>query len=240
VDSFNIEHILTFPIKKAESRKNFLIGILVYFAGFIIPILPMVLVMGYVARIMRQVINGDEPHMPAWDDWESMLRDGARIYGVRIVYTLPLFVIFFPLFIGSMGLPFWMDSTNNSNEMLILLPILLFGLMLLVIVPLTLALGIVVPAAEAHTIAHNEFGAGFRIREWWRIFRANFGGFIIAYLVSMVASLVLTIITQIAMATIILICVLPLIFPATMLYIMFVMYTAFAQAYRDGKNRISQ
>ena len=240
MDSFNIEHILTFPIKEAGARKNFLIGILVYFAGFIIPILPMVLVMGYVARIMRQVINGEEPHMPAWDDWESMLQDGARIYGVRIVYTLPLFVIFFPLFIGSMGLPLWMDSTNNSNEMLILLPIILFGLMMLVIVPLSLALGIIVPAAEAHTIAHNEFAAGFRIREWWRIFRANLGGFIIAYLISMIASLVLTIITQIAMATLILICLLPFIFPATMLYIMLVMYTAFAQAYRDGQNRISQ
>jgi hypothetical protein len=65
LSNFNIEHILTFPFKETEDQKNFLIGALVYFAGFIIPILPLIFVMGYIARIMRQVFNGETPHMPA-------------------------------------------------------------------------------------------------------------------------------------------------------------------------------
>lgn len=238
--NFNIEQILTFPIKEAESRRNFLIGMLVYLSGFIIPILPMILVMGYIARILRQIFNGEEPHMPAWDDWESMLKDGAYIYGIRIIYTLPLLIILLPLFFGGMFLPIWLNSNSGSNEMLILLPFLLFGLMMLIIFPLSLALGIIVPAAEAHTIAHNDFAAGFRIREWWQIFRANLGGFVIAYLISMLASFALTVIMQIAMATLILICILPFLMPAILMYTSLVMYTAFAQAYRDGKNKLAQ
>ncbi len=238
--NFNIEQILTFPIKEAESRRNFLIGVLVYFSGFIIPILPMILVMGYIARLMRQVMNSEEPHMPAWDDWGSMLKDGVYIFGIRIIYTLPLLIIFIPLFLGVMFLPVWLNSNSGSNEMLILFPFLLSGLMTLIIFPLSLALGIVVPAAEAHTIAQDDFVAGFRIREWWRIFRANLGGFIIAYLISMLASFASTIIMQILMVTIILICILPFLMPAILMYTMLVMYTAFAQAYRNGKNKLAQ
>lgn len=237
--NFNIEQVLFFPVRGSESRKNFLIGILIYFAGFIIPILPMILVTGYIARIMRQVFNGEEPHMPAWDDWESMLRDGAYIYGVRIIYMLPLFILFAPLFIGGMFLPFLMDSSNDPNGFIIFLPFLLFGMMMLIIFPLSLALGIIVPAAEAHTISKTEFAAGFRVREWWPIFRANLGGFIIAYLIALIASIGLSLVVQVAMMTIILICILPLILPAITLYSTLVMYAAFAQAYSDGKSKIS-
>ncbi len=237
--NFNIEQILFFPVRESESRKNFLIGTLIYFAGFIIPILPMILVMGYIARIMRQVFNGEEPRMPAWDDWESMLRDGAYIYGVRIIYTLPLLILIAPLFIGGMFLPLLADSSNDPNGFVIFFPFLLFGMLMLIIFPLSLALGIIVPAAEAHTISKTEFAAGFRVREWWSIFRANLGGFVIAYLIALIASFGLSLVVQIAMMTIILICILPLIFPAITLYSTLVMYAAFAQAYRDGKNKIS-
>ena len=213
LSNFNIEHILTFPFKETEDRKNFLIGILVYFASFIIPILPLIFAMGYIARIMRQVFNGETPHMPAWDDWESMFKDGLYLFGIRIVYTLPLIIILLPLF---------------------------FGIAMIFIFPLSLALGIIVPTAELHTIAHNDFAAGFRIREWRTIFRANWSGFVLAYLVSMVAGFVLTFIVQVAMITIVLICVLPFIMPAITFYITLVMYTAFAQAYKDGKDRLAQ
>jgi hypothetical protein len=108
------------------------------------------------------------------------------------------------------------------------------------IFPLSLALGIIVPTAELHTIAHNDFAAGFRIREWQPIFRANWSGFVLAYLVSMVAGFVLTFIVQVATITIVLICVLPFIMPAITFYITLVMYTAFAQAYKDGKDRLAQ
>ncbi len=240
LSNFNIEQILAFPFKETESRKNFLIGTLVYFASFIIPILPLIFGMGYIARIMRQVFNGEAPHMPAWDDWEAMLKDGLYLFGIRIVYTLPLIIILLPLFFGMMFLPIWLNSNPGSNNSLVLLPFLFFGIAMIFIFPFSLALGLIVPTAELHTIAHNDFAAGFRIREWWPIFRANWSGFVLAYLVSMVASFVLAFLVQVAMITIVLICVLPFIMPAITFYITLVMYTAFAQAYKGGKDRLAQ
>ncbi len=240
LSNFNIEHILTFPFKETESRKNFLIGTLVYFASFIIPILPLIFAMGYMARIMRLVFNSEPARMPAWDDWESMLKDGVTIFGVRLVYMLPLFAVMMPFFFGFTFLPIWLESNRGTGEEFFLLLFPLMGIFMLILIPISLALGVIIPAAEAHTIAHNDFAAGFRIREWWPIFRANWGGFVLAWLISMIASFALTFIVQIAMVTIVLICILPFIMPAISLYTILIMYAAFAQAYKDGKARLSQ
>ena len=240
ISSFNIEQILAFPFKETESRKNFLIGTLVYFASFIIPILPLILVMGYTARIMRQAFNGEEPRMPAWDDWESMLKDGVYLFGVRLVYMLPLIAVMIPFILGFTFLPLWLGSNSGAGDESVFLLFPLMGLFMLVFLPLSLAFSLVVPAAEAHTIAHSDFAAGFRVREWWPIFRANIGGFALAYLVSFVASFALTFIVQIAMITIVLICILPFVMPAISLYITLVMYAAFAQAYKDGRERVAE
>ena len=55
---FDLNRLFYFPIENKEARKNFLIGALLILASFIIPIIPYLLVIGYLARIMRQVING--------------------------------------------------------------------------------------------------------------------------------------------------------------------------------------
>jgi hypothetical protein len=240
LSNFNLEQLLTFPFKETEARKNFLIGTLVYFASFIIPILPLIFVMGYIARIMRQIFNGEEPHMPAWDDWESMFKDGVYLFGVRIIYMLPIFALMLPFFFGFIFLIASLESNNNASGQIAALIFPLMGIFMLAFIPISLALSLLVPAAEAHTIAHSDFAACFHIREWWAIFRANWGSFVIAYLISMVASFVLTFIVQIAIATLILICVLPFVMPAISMYITTVMYAAFAQAYKDGKDRIAQ
>lgn len=239
IDNINLTQLFLFPIKDNEARKNFLITSLVYLVAFMIPIMPILLVMGYSARIMRQVVNGEELHMTAWDDWESMLKDGIYLFSVRIVYTLPLFLILFPLYLLMVFTPLFMETSNTKTE-LMMLPFLIFAIAMVVIFPLSLALGIILPAAEIHTVVNADFAAGFRIREWWNIFRANWTGFLLAYVISMVASMLLSTIIGFAMVTIVLICILPLIMPAISAYISLVMYAAFAYAYKDGKANLQQ
>ena len=234
LNNLNLAELLTFPIKDAEARKNFLIITLVYFLSFIVPILPLLAAIGYTARIMREIVAGCSARMPAWDDWESMFKDGLILFGVRLVYAIPILVVFVPLFLGMAFLPFWFESSGGSDGQFAVI-FLLFGLAMLFIFPLSLALGIIVPAAEVHTAIQNDFTAGFRFREWWPIFRANWVGFLLAYLIAMVGSMVLSTIVSIAMMTIILFCVVPFIMPAITAYLTLVMYAAFAQAYKDGK-----
>jgi hypothetical protein len=238
MSNFNLAELFSFPVKDDEARKNFLIATLVYLASFIIPILPLIAAMGYTARIMRGVVNGEAPTMPKWDDWESMLKDGLILFGVRLAYALPIIVIFLPIFFAMSLLPIWMETSGGAEEQA--LPIfIVFGLLMLCIFPLSLALGIIIPAAETHAAVHNDFAAGFRFREWWPIFRANVGGFIVAYLIAMVAGMILSTFVGIAAITIIFFCVLPFIMPAITAYLTLVMYAAFAQAYKQGKDRLA-
>lgn len=44
--NFDLNHLLTFPVKDAQARKQLLIGVLVYLAAFIIPIIPILFVTG--------------------------------------------------------------------------------------------------------------------------------------------------------------------------------------------------
>ncbi len=238
LSNFNLNHLLTFPIKDAEARQQFLIGALVYLASFIVPILPMLVAIGYTVRIMRQVLKGEPAHMVAWDEWTEMLVDGARLFGVRLVIMLPVFLLMFPLMGLSFVLPFLMENAGRNAEWIAVLFPLVFGGIFLLLMPLSILASMILPAAEVHVTDKREFGAAFRVREWWKIFRANWSGFLLALAIAYAISFALTIIVQFAMFTLVLVCALPFILPAIAMYTSLVMYTAFAQAYKAGQDRL--
>jgi hypothetical protein len=236
---FNIEQLLTFPVKDPESRNNFFIGTLIYLAGFIIPILPMFVATGGVVKVMRKALRGEEPRMPSWEDWNSMFKDGGILYGVSLIYSIPLLILMIPILLGIIFLPYWNTTQSGSNEILPWVTFFTPGLIMLFFIPASIAIGFLTPIATTHVIARDNFAAGFRFREWWQVLRANPAGFILAYIASITVSTGLIIVVQFAMMTIVLICVLPLIMPAITLYSMLVMYTAYAQAYVDGRNLLT-
>ncbi len=80
----NLQDTLLFPVRDAQARSQFLFTALIGLAGFIVPILPWILLTGYTAKIMRQVIEERKsPSMPEWQgsDWSAMFVDGLRLYG---------------------------------------------------------------------------------------------------------------------------------------------------------------
>jgi hypothetical protein len=78
------------------------------------------------------------------------------------------------------------------------------------------------------------------MREWWAIFRANTSGFIAAFGIYFIATMLLTLAFQIIVATLILACLMPILLPALTMYLVLVMYVTIAQAYRDGKAKLLQ
>lgn len=237
----DLTQILLFPVKDSESRRYFFIGCAVALAGFIIPIVPYLLLFGYAAQIATQIFKGETPRMTAWNDWGRLLQDGARVFGVRMAYALPVLVLAFPMMAAGIAMPIIMDNVNSSEleavMAIFVLVMLLFGCLITL---LSLPLGLVIPAAEMHAVAKNEFAAGFRFREWWGIFRANLGGFVLTFVIIYAASMVLTIIMQILIATLILACLLPLFIPAITTYVTLVMYAMIAQAYKVGRDKLAE
>ena len=237
--NFDLNHLLTFPFKESEDRKQFLIGALVYLSSFIIPLVPLILITGYAARIIRQVLDGEQPRMVAWDDWGGMFTDGARIFGVRLVLMLPFFLLMCPVMGLSFALPFLMENASGDlGWLVVLIPLFISGVVL-ILVPVMLIASIVLPAAEVHVVEKNEFAAAFRVRDWWPVFRANLGGFLLALAITYAISFAMTIIMQFTMLTVVLACLLPILLPVTGVYMMLVLYAAFAQAYKAGFDRLT-
>lgn len=235
---FDLNHLFFFPVESAQARKRFMIGALLIFASFIIPIVPYLLVMGYTMKIMRQVMNGQKPSMPDWDDWETMLKDGLQLFGIRLVYTLPIILIMLPFF-GLFFLAPFIASSGSEGEAIFAVIMFVFSMLMLCLMPVFIIIGILFPAIEAHVTAQGEFSAGFRVQEWWNIFRKNLGGFVIAFMIMYGISMVASFALQIMIFTVILLCLLPILLPMFSMYLQLIYYTIIAQAYGEGRLRLS-
>lgn len=238
---FDLKEIFMFPFKDEESRKHLLVGCLVGLAAIIVPILPMLVLFGYAVAIAKQVLNNESPHMIPWDDWAGLAKDGIKMFGIRMIFALPLLILVVPFVLSMTVFPIFL-STSNSSDVDTFLPIfmlLMFGGFCLII-PLSIPIALIAPAAEMYVVEKDDFAAGFRFREWWPIFRANISGFIAALAVSYIASFAFTIIIQILSITVILACLTFILLPLMTVYLTLVLYVTIAQAYRDGKVKLSQ
>lgn len=241
----NLQETLLFPFQDAEARKQFLLACLVALAAFIIPILPMLLLAGYSAKIMRQIIEErKKPSMPEWQgsDWSEMLMDGLRIYGAQLVLMLPVIIVmvfgFTTILGGSLGLSL---STNENIEALAPAGVLLmiFGMTFIMLFSLlALPYSVIISTVGPHVATTRSFASAFQFKEWWGIFRKGMGQFVLAFVLTMVVSWVLTFIMQIAMITIVLICIVPFIMIPYAAYSVLLNGALYAQAYTVGLDNL--
>lgn len=241
----NIQETLLFPVHDSEARKQFLITCLIMLASFVIPILPMFVVMGYGVKIMRQIIDErKDPSMPNWQgiDWSETFLDGVKLYGVQLVYTLPLFLFLgagiISMMVGSFSVAALSDESTRSfapvGGIFFIIGIGLFMLFSLISLPY----GIIISAVGPHVATKRSFAAGFEFKEWWQFFRKAIGQFLLAYAMTMVVSFVFIIIMQIAMITLVLMCIVPFIMIPYSAYLTLMTNTLYAQAYLAGRDAL--
>ncbi len=237
---FDLKELFMFPFKDEQARKYLLIGGLIAISGFFIPLLPYLVLLGYAAQISKQVLKGEAPHMIPWEDWGGMLKDGLKLVGIRIIYSLPILIIAMPIFLASFAMPFIAEGMNSSDaENLIALFTIIMVAGMCLVIPISIPLIVIIPAAEMHVIEKDDFAAGLRFKEWWQILRANLGGFIAAFGIYWVVSMILSFAMQILMMTLILACLLFILIPAMTIYLLLIMYTTTAVAYRDGREKLN-
>jgi uncharacterized protein DUF4013 len=242
----NWQELFLFPVRDAEARKQFLIACLVTLAGFIIPILPGIMLLGYGAKIMREIINERKvPAMPDWQgsDFNQMLIDGLRLFGLQIVLMLPLFILmgcgFTFIMGGSISMGILSDERTSSLAPIGLLLLMLGVLSMMLFVALSFPYGVIISAALPHAVANNSFSAGLNFKEWFAIFRKGFANFLLGYVFIMVVSFVFVFVLQFAMITIILICLVPFIMIPYSTYLVLVSNTIYAQAYVLGRDALN-
>jgi hypothetical protein len=242
--SENLRDAFTYPFQDPKWFEKFLIGSLFILGGFLI--LPLFLIYGYFAEMLRNAIEGKELSLPEWDEWEKKFTEGAKLFLVGLIYVLPLGLFFLIIYIfllaGAIG-PEYIDYDNDLYAPIWAIVsmigtfgwMVLFGLGLLV----TLVFGAISPAMICHVVVENDFSAAFRIREWWSIFRANLSGFAVTYLLVLGLITALNFIYQFLVMTVILCCFSPFILIPGTFYIMTAVSVLFGQAYKEGIQNLS-
>lgn len=155
-----------------DDRKWFQkIAILIFFTvlaslaivGVGIPAL--VLVLGYMLRIARNVRNGLPRPLPEWDHWGDMFKDGGYLALAMTLYNLPLLVIV--LFIWTVGtgmIATVLDAGQSLFASCCIVPI--FFIYAAVVWPL-------LATAITEYMETNEVGAMYRFVHLWDVMLAN-------------------------------------------------------------------
>jgi len=238
----NFRNLLIYPFKDQHAGKKILIGSLIIFASVIIPVLPLLVVMGYIMQIARRIIDGDgQLGMPEWSQWGEYLKDGFKWFVGLLIYSLPLIIIFsagyFVYFLSFIGIAAFEESANPSAWSIIL-PFFGMGVLFITIfigILLSLVEFAFLPASLMHVVHTGKLSSVFKISEWWPVMKKNFLGFLVAiiflfgfYYFMMMAfsalymSIILCFVIPVAMA------------PLTFLMGLWTI-PLFAQAYKDAK-----
>lgn len=210
----DINKAFRFVIEDTQWIKKVLIGALLTVFSFLI--VPVLILSGYLIKIMRQVMNGEWDGLPEWDEWGELLKDGFFVTVAQLIYTLPFILL---MIIGGLATSgFAAVAGDDAAGLIAGGGFLLFCLMIIV----AIAFLFLTPAIMIQYAIKDDFAACFRFGEIMDIIRNNLSDILIVFLVTVAAGVVLSMITGIASATVILIPVAILISMAFGPYISFV------------------
>jgi hypothetical protein len=186
-----LKTIFRFPFQGKDWQTRFLIGVVLVFVSFIIPIIPLIFVSGYILEVMRRAAKGEGLVLPEWSDWGKLGLNGLKSTLISLIFLLPGSIILIGGWAFYMAFAFSMPfitagSTNGRNADAIFVPLFLFAFSIffisLFVGPILLALGgIPLPAATANMASEGKLAAGFRIRQWWPALWKNKLGYFIAF-----------------------------------------------------------
>ena len=236
----SLKAVFGFPFEGRDSRNRFIIGSALTLAGFIVPIIPGIFVYGYILRAMRQVLDGEELSLPAWTDWGQLFVDGLRGIVVSLVYLLPGIIVMVAgmtaYFISIFALPFMTNSAGGDAWAgLLILGSMAVMFLTMAIGSLLMLLGAIpLPMATAHFVAEDKVAAGFHLRAWWAILRANKMGYFIDWVIIIGLSGIAYMLMMVAYYSMILCILVPFLSAPVVFYVMLVGAALFSQTYRDG------
>lgn len=149
----------------------------------IIPIIGWFLVMGYMVGIARNVIRNNPRPLPEWSDFGQLIVDGLYAFVIGFVYMLPLIIVAC-IFYAPAALLF----SGDNGDMGTVGTLISCCFSIFAVLYSLLAGWFFIPSALGHYADTNELGAALRFNEVLGLSRANPGAFLIALLVSVLAS----------------------------------------------------
>jgi hypothetical protein len=178
-NQFDFAKPFTYVFDDPRWMQKVLIGGLFYLAGFLI--IGWFFVLGYMARVARNLISDQPTPLPEWDDLGGFFNDGARLIGVALIYVLPVVFVIAVLMIPSIAM------TSIDNEAAQFFGSSMAGCLWCLMVPLSLAMMLFMPASLLFAAVEQRLGAGFDFARIWAFIRNNIGNYLLAVVVYLVA-----------------------------------------------------
>jgi hypothetical protein len=132
-------------------------GALLLFGWLFVPIL---LVYGYLVRVVRGVVAG-EAQPPAWDEWGDLLVDGVKYLLVSVVYGIPTAVLGGLLGVVSAALAVGVETGSMALTGAAAVVLVVLGLLTAVV---GLLAGYLLPAAVVNFVLADDVMAAFHLR----------------------------------------------------------------------------
>ena len=141
----------------------------------LIPIVGWLVTLGWALRVTKNVISGIEEPLPDLDFGGDILR-GLFAFLISFIYSLPVSAL--------STLTGWFANWNSGNFNLIGLFAALVGLAAFILGLVTSFFSL---PAIANYIAKDDFAAAFRLGEVFGLIKANFGGWLLVALGTLLA-----------------------------------------------------
>jgi hypothetical protein len=157
----------------------------ILFMPFLIGLIPLMIVIGYTIDVLRNVMKGDEPALPEWQDWGGFLSRGFKVVAATFIWSLPALLLMIPLIVGSALAD---QGQGQGGEAFGIVIICCASCLLLIWL---LFVTLITPAIYIRIAATDRFTAAFDVGPMWAFTRDNLGSVIVALLlVYVVAGLI--------------------------------------------------
>jgi hypothetical protein len=186
----NLGEAFTFLFRDPHWLRKCGLMVLFLLLGFLI--LPTLLMFGYFLTLSERVMRLEAQALPEWTDFGALLRKGWRVFLVRLVYYMPIWLIVLLIVgivlvmiagLGGFGVFTGTTTTAPPSPFPFLLIFLLVPLAFLLF-PLSLLLPCIIPAADAQLVLHEgQLEPAFRFGAVFAFIRRNFGQYAIAVII---------------------------------------------------------
>ncbi len=232
---------LRFPFQDPRWMEKLAVGGLISLSSMVIPGLGLTFLYGYAWQLLNGMLNEErEPSLPEWRDWERILIEGMKLLTIRLTYLLPVFALAAALTVLQLVPMYWAGPDGRPLPVETILWIFGVGLALILLGGFVLGAAaslISIPAA-CESVAARSFRAGFQLKAWRPVFRANRRGFWWVFAVSLGLQLANTAACLLLSLTIVLIPLVPFLSGAASTYAAVVTWAMAGQAYRVAVDRL--
>ena len=181
----DINKAFRFVFDDKQWISKLLIGVLMTLTGFLI--IPALILQGYLIKIIRQVMGGQNDELPEWSDYGDLLRDGFFVTVGQLIWFLPLILALLVVGVTTGGFASMVEGSGASGLIATGGGLLILCLALLLVV----AALFLTPALLIQYAIKGEFGALFRFGEIRDLIRDHMADILIVFLVTLVASTII-------------------------------------------------